>query len=152
MRVILIFMAAALYVSHAVSDEPKQAAVFGEAITVSKSISIEYAISHLDELKNTAILINGKVSKVCGKKGCWMVLKNSENSIRVTFKGYKFFVPKDIIGKSVQAQGMLHEELMNISEAKHFAKDAGQSDSQIKRIKQKVKEYRFIATAVKITS
>jgi len=79
-----------------------------------------------------------------------MVLKGTNNSIRVTFKDYGFFVPKDIDEKLVQAQGVLSEEVMNISQARHFAKDAGQSAAEIQRIKQKSKEYRFIATAVKI--
>jgi len=151
MRAILIFVAAALYASQLLSSEHGSTITFGETITLPKSIPIEYAISHLDEFKNSEILINGTVSKVCEKKGCWMVLKDAKNSIRVTFSGYKFFVPKNIIGKSVQAQGMLHEEIMDISEARHYAKDAGQSDNEIKLIKQKVKEYRFVATAVKIT-
>jgi hypothetical protein len=41
---------------------------------------------------------------------------------------------------------------MSISAARHFAKDAGQSDAEIQRIKQETKEYRFIATAVKTAS
>lgn len=153
MRAILIFFVATFYATPLLSGEHEKRTTFGETITLSNSISIEYAISHLDELKNQEILISGTVHKVCENKGCWMVLQDeAANSIRVTFSNYAFFMPRNIIGKSVQVQGMLHEEHMNISEARHFAKDAGQSDNEIQRIQQKTKEYRFVATAVKITS
>ena len=152
MRAILIFMATILCATHISAGEHKSASTFGEAITLSNSISIEYAISHINELQDKDVLITGTVNKVCEQKGCWMMLKGMHSSIRVTFKDYKFFMPSDIAGKSVKAQGTLHEEEMSISAARHFARDAGQSDAEIQRIKEKTKEYRFIATAVKITS
>ena len=145
-------MITTLLASHVLASDHDHASTFGEAITHSDAISIEYAIDHINKLKNKEILITGTVNKVCEKKGCWMILKGTKNSIRVTFKEYKFFVPNNIVGKRVNAQGILLEETMSISAARHFAKDAGQSDAEIQRINQKTKEYRFIATAVKTAS
>ncbi len=150
MRAIFIFMIITLYAGYALANDYKHVSTFGKEITISHSISVEHAINNFNKLKNKEILIEGMVGKVCEVKGCWMVLKGANDSIRVTFNDYGFFVPKDIDEKSVQAQGVLSKEVMNISEARHFAKDAGQSAAEIQHIKQKSKEYRFIATAVKI--
>jgi len=150
MRAIFIFIIITLYAGYALANDDKHVSTFGKKVTISHSISIEHAINDFNKLKSKEILIEGVVSKVCEAKGCWMVLKGANDSIRVTFKDYGFFVPKDIDEKAVQAQGVLSEAVMNISEARHFAKDAGQSDAEVQHIKQKSKEYRFIATAVKI--
>ena len=101
-------------------------------------------------MKHKEILLEGKVSKICEKKGCWMALEGEGGSIRVTFKNYSFFVPKEVVEKRVQAQGVLSEEVMEISEARHYAQDAGKSEAEIQQIRQPSKEYRFVATAVKI--
>jgi len=150
MKAISLFIIITLYASYASASDQQPISTYGEAITLPTPLSIEHAIDNLDTLKNKAILIEGTVSKVCEAKGCWMVIKGTNSSVRVTFNNYGFFVPKDIAEKSVQAQGILYEKVMNISEARHYAQDAGQSSAEIQSIKQASKEYRFVATAVKV--
>ncbi len=150
MRATLTLIIIGLYAGHALATGDKAALTFGEEITLSNAISVEHAIHEIDKLKHKEILLEGKVSKICEKKGCWMALEGEGSSIRVTFKNYSFFVPKEIVEKRVQAQGVLSEEVMEISEARHYAQDAGKSEAEIQQIRQPSKEYRFVATAVKI--
>ena len=77
------------------------------------------------------------------------MLKGEENEVRVTFKNYGFFVPQTILNKRILAQGILIAQILKVSEARHYAEDAGQSDKAIQSITQPVREFRFIATAVK---
>ncbi|MEO1256769.1 MAG: DUF4920 domain-containing protein, partial [Bacteroidota bacterium] len=46
-------------------------------------------------------------------------------SIRVTFKDYGFFVPKDISGSEVIIEGVASTELLSEDVARHYAEDGG---------------------------
>jgi len=149
MKRIFILVIIGLCSGYVFASNDQHTLTFGKEITLSNAITVEQAIGDINKLKNQEVLLKGTVSKLCEVKGCWMVLKGENSSVRVTFKNYDFFVPKDIAGKLVQAQGVLSEEVMSISQARHFAKDAGKSDAEIQQIQQQTKEYRLVATAVK---
>jgi hypothetical protein len=53
-----------------------------------------------------------------------MVLTEGARSIRVTFRDYAFFVPKDIAGKTVVVEGVLSRRLLSADEAKHFDEES----------------------------
>ena len=60
-------------------------------------------------------------------KGCWMTLKNEANAnIRVTFKDYGFFIPKNASGSEVIIEGIASEEVLDEDVARHYAEDGGQ--------------------------
>ncbi len=63
----------------------------------------------------------GVVSAVCQEKGCWMVLKSGEKSVRVTFKDYGFFVPKDSAGATVVLEGVFAVKTVPEKTARHYA-------------------------------
>ncbi len=150
MRAIFTLIIMSLCAGHAVASGVGSAQTFGQEITLSHAISVDRAVDEIDTLKDKEVLLEGRVSNTCEKKGCWMALDGTDHSIRVTFRNYSFFVPRDIIGKRVQAQGLLSEAMMGISEARHYAEDAGKSEAEIQQIQQPTKEYRLVATAVKI--
>lgn len=79
--------------------------------------------------------IEGKVSSVCQKKGCWMTIDvpNGE-SMRITFKDYAFFMPKDIVGKTVVAQGFAYFDTTTVDMLRHYAEDEGKPAEEIAKI------------------
>lgn len=91
------------------------------------------------------------VDEVCQAKGCWMTL-NLENGdqVRVTFKDYGFFVPKDIAGKEVIVNGKAFVEETSVEDQKHYAKDAGKSAEDIAAITAPKKTFAFEADGVLI--
>jgi len=150
MKRIFILIIISLYAGYALANDNQNVSTFGKEITLSDPITVDQAVNGINKLRGQEVLLTGTVTKLCEVKGCWMLLEGENSAIRVTFKNYDFFVPTDISGKSVQAQGVLSEEIMEISQARHFAKDAGKSDAEIQQIQQQTKEYRLVATAVKI--
>jgi hypothetical protein len=91
----------------------------------------------------------GTVTEVCQSKGCWMKIKLSEEEeVMVKFKDYGFFVPKDIAGKEVIVRGKAFKKEMSIEDQQHFAKDAGKTDEEIKKITKIKKAYGFEADGV----
>lgn len=93
--------------------------------------------------------VTGKVVEVCLEKGCWMKLEKSDGSpLMVKFKDYKYFMPKDIVGKEVVLDGEAVVKQVPVSQLKHYAKDAGKSEEEIQQIKEAKREVQFIAKGV----
>ena len=69
-------------------------------------------------------------------------------SVRITFKDYGFFVPKDIAGKTIIAEGLVTEEVTKEADARHYAEDAGKSKAEIEKIKGDQKQITMVAQSV----
>lgn len=95
-----------------------------------------------------SIRVTGTVTEVCKVKGCWMMLRDASSLVRVTFKDYGFFMPIDLVGKSVALEGVLTVETLTQAEARHYAEDAGKSKKEIAKIVGDQNEYSFEATGV----
>ena len=95
--------------------------------------------------------MTGKVTEVCKDKGCWMKVEGAEGeTIMVKFKDYKFFMPKDIVGKEVMLEGEASYKEVSVKQLKHYAEDAGKSPEEIKQITQPKKELQFVAKGVQV--
>lgn len=122
-------------------------ATFGEKISPKNAISIDQLKS--DSEKNSNVKVYGEVESVCEVKGCWMKLKLTDGStMRVTFKDYGFFVPKDIAGKKVIIEGDAKVRETSVEELKHYAEDAGKSKAEIAKITVPKTELTFVANGV----
>ena len=67
--------------------------------------------------------LEGTVSAVCRQKGCWLELKQAEQSVHVTFEGYSFFVPKDSAGKAVRLEGTVSVKEPAPDHVEHMQKE-----------------------------
>lgn len=94
------------------------------------------------------VRVMAKVTEVCQKRGCWMVLTDGNSMVRVTFKDDGFFVPKDIAGKTIIAEGLVTEEIISETDARHHAEDAGKSKAEIEKIKGDQKRITMLAQSV----
>ena len=94
------------------------------------------------------VRVTAKVTEVCQKKGCWMMLTDGDVSVRVTFKDYGFFMPKDLAGTTIIAEGVIAEEVVPEKVARHYAEDAGKSKAEIAKIKGDQKQVTMVAQSV----
>lgn len=97
--------------------------------------------------------LTGTVSGACQKKGCWMTLGSGEpgaQTIRVTFKDYGFFVPKDCLGKKAVVEGHFKVTTMSVAEAQHYAEDAAKEGAPVKKVTEPQKTYAMVATGVEL--
>jgi uncharacterized protein DUF4920 len=97
-----------------------------------------------------AIVVEGKVADVCQMKGCWMVLTDGTRTVRTTFKDYGFFVPKDLAGRTVVAEGVLTRETVDEETRRHYAEESKQGAEQIAAIHGPIDEYNFVASSVTV--
>jgi hypothetical protein len=77
-----------------------------------------------------------------------MILVDGDTKVRVTFKDYGFFMPKNLAGSKVVVEGILSEEVLSEKDARHYAEDAGKSKAEIAKIKGDQRELGFEATGV----
>lgn len=94
-------------------------------------------------------MFTSSIEEVCQKKGCWMKLTLPEESnVRVTFKDYGFFMPKDVAGQEAMVSGWAHKEETSIDDLKHYAEDAGKTEEEIAAITEPEVKFTFVADGV----
>ena len=80
-----------------------------------------------------------------------MTLKMPDGEpIRITFKDYAFFMPKDIAGKTVVLVGIAKKQTISVETLRHYAEDAHQSADEVAKITDPKKEIAFEAKGVVI--
>jgi hypothetical protein len=84
---------------------------FGKAIDTSGAIQISEAVALLSTTDSTACIVVGEVTSVCQGEGCWFKLKQAQGEdVLVLTREQSFSVPKNLSGKSVFLQGVIHWE------------------------------------------
>jgi len=103
----------------------------------------------MGDKKEMNVKLTGSIEAVCQKKGCWMELTNEgAEPLRVTFKDYAFFMPKDASGKTAIIEGIAKVEETSVADLQEYAKDAGKTKEEIAAIKEPKKELAFEANGV----
>jgi hypothetical protein len=121
--------------STAVADTLPSTGTFGKTIDESGVITLASLDNMVSPGKEVTAKVEGEIVEVCQKKGCWMTLKKDDGStIRVTFKDYGFFVPKDAAGKRAVLEGLAYYDSVSVKSLKHYAEEAGKSSDEIAKI------------------
>ena len=95
--------------------------------------------------------ISGEIKEVCSSKGCWLTMDLPDgSSMRVTFKDYEFFVPKNSQGFPIVLEGVATLTETDVKTLQHYAKDEGKSDEEVAKITEPKREITFEAVGVKI--
>ncbi|MEY3194410.1 MAG: hypothetical protein RIQ78_507 [Bacteroidota bacterium] len=133
------------------TDPSKDGKHFGATITPENAISYDEMMDKMGSMDSLSTKVTGKVSEVCQKKGCWMTLVSTDPArppMRVTFKDYAFFMPKDLSGKRVIVEGYAYVETTSVDVLRHYAEDAGKSKEEIAAITEPKREVSFEAFGV----
>jgi hypothetical protein len=121
----------------------------GEKITEDGAMPSDSLVAMMGTQTELVCKLSGKIDAVCQKKGCWMELKNTDGSaMRVTFKDYGFFMPKDCAGKTAVVDGIAKVEVTSVADLQEYAKDDGKNKEEIAAITEPKKELVFEAKGV----
>jgi hypothetical protein len=141
---ILLSLAVAGFAANA-----QTASTFGKEVNDKKAIEASALPAKMGDKTEMEAKVSGTVESVCQVKGCWMKVKmENGETMRVMFKDYAFFVPKDIAGKTVVFEGEAQKKMVPVEHLQHYAKDAGQSKEEIAKITEPKQELTFIADGV----
>lgn len=124
---------------------------FGEALSDAKTVKAKTLAKTMDGKETMEVKLEGEILEVCQMKGCWMTVDaGNDTKIRVTFKDYAFFVPKDAAGKNAVFEGEAKYETLDVATLKHYAEDAGKSQEEIDAITEPETKLTFVASGVQI--
>ncbi len=125
---------------------------YGKGVTLSQApIALSEAVKQLKQNDGKEIVVKAKVDKVCQSKGCWLVLKDGDTQVRVTFANYSFFVPKNSASSEAVVQGKLFEKEVSAAEARHYAKDEHMPAKEVAKIQTAQKAPWFEATGLTLS-
>ena len=127
----------------------KGTAVYGDSVKNDNVIDLAAMSTAMKNESKLDLKIKGTVKEVCAKKGCWMTMKlDNGQDLRITFKDYKIFVPKTLVGKEVILDGFAFTDTATIEDQQHYAQDAGKGLAEIAKITTPKKALAFEARGV----
>ncbi len=126
------------------SDETSE--TFGAPIQeLPTLVSLADILNEPDKYTRTSFGLEAKVAKVCQKKGCFLIAMQGQETIRIAFKDYGFFVPTNITDRTVTLIGKLTRHEVSPKQAEHFSKDLGEKGS----VKSGI-SYEIVASSVRV--
>ena len=115
---------------------------YGQPMPAGANIAINTAAADPAAHAGKPQRFTGRITQVCQKKGCWVVLEQDGQSARVMAKDHGFAVPKDASGEAI-AYGVLEAEPITAEHARHLVEEDGAKAPA-------ARELRIVATAFEI--
>jgi hypothetical protein len=145
-------MLAGLMVTFAQENIPsaKVGVTYGKSLSKDGAINVKQLQTKFGPDSTYNGKIEGEVVEVCKKKGCFIRIKRAGDgeAILVRFKDYGFFMPQDIVGKTIVLEGQAKIKETSVAWLKHYAEDAGKSAEEIAKITQPKVDINIIADGV----
>ncbi len=121
---------------------------FGAGLTLERLTEIGEVARNPERYAGKPVLLRGRISEVCQRKGCWMILREGEASVRIRFKDYGFFVPKDCSGKQAYVEGIVKAETLSEKTARHYEEESPGGDPS--KVKGPRRELGMTASGVRL--
>ena len=134
-----VFAMMLLLSSAVFASEPK---TYGEVLPEAVAVPISVAAADADAYAGRANRFSGRITEVCQKEGCWMMLEDNGEVARVMMHDHAFAVPKDASGRA-EVHGVLSVKQLTKEAAEHLAEDGN-------GIVPPSRELRIDATGVRI--
>lgn len=105
--------------------------VYGNGVTLAESVSVAEVLQSPEMFKGKKVMIEGEISDVCQKKGCWIKVKDlkGEEEIQVKVEDDVIVFPKDGKGRKVRAEGTISVTVLTEQQrrdrARHEAEEQG---------------------------
>ncbi|HRE58110.1 MAG TPA: DUF4920 domain-containing protein [Candidatus Kapabacteria bacterium] len=72
-----------------------------------------------------SIVVRATVQSVCKTEGCWTILTDGKQSMRVVFAQGRFASPMDTKGKTAIVEGQIEPTIVSEEDARIYAEQAG---------------------------
>ena len=106
---------------------------FGDGIAAAgETITLATLVKKSKELAGKKVRLTGDVKSVCKTKGCWMVLADGSKEVRIKFRDYGFFMPKDCEGRTAVLEGIFDVSETSVADLMHLLEDEGKKEEAAK--------------------
>lgn len=96
----------------------------------ARRVPVADVVAQPDQFNGQTVAVEGVVTKLCKKKGCWFEISAQEGTagVLITAPKYHIFLAQGSEGKKIVAYGVFKKEVQDLEEAKHLAQDAGEPE------------------------
>ena len=97
---------------------------FGAGVKIAQATSIDAILANPKEWNGKTVRVDGMITDVCPKRGCWMEIAGDKPGQKLKFKvtdGEMVF-PMDAKGQRASAEGVIAVKELSIEESKEYAK------------------------------
>lgn len=120
-------------------------ASYGDTFEDGPAVPVSEAVANFEDFAGQPMRFSGRITEVCQKMGCWMMLEHDGQAVRVKFGDHAFFLPKDQAGSAI-VHGVLERKELTPEQVEHFTTDSGTG------LQAEPVEYRILADGVRIGS
>jgi len=120
---------------------------FGAGVESYDGIAAAEVIANPAMYEGQTVRVTGPVQSVCKVKGCWMKIGEGDETMRVKFVDYGFFMPLDCEGRTAVMEGTVSVNELSLEETKHYLKDAGELE-KAENVTEPATEITFVASGV----
>lgn len=103
---------------------------FGDALGLESATPIATILADPAAWAGKTVRVEGTISDVCPRKGCWMTLTEEDATIRVKVEDDVIVFPRESTGKTAAAEGVVRVRELErdswISWQKHLAEEKGE--------------------------
>lgn len=124
------------------------AKIYGASDFAAPTVKLSKVLQDFETYKNQTVSVEGKVAQVCEQKGCWIRIEDQNISVRAIMKGHAFSVPKELKNKKVKITGIMEQKELPVNVVRHYMKDEGRSNDEIKKVTQPQKVFQFVVDGV----
>ncbi len=102
---------------------------YGAPFALAQTVPLAHTLGQASP-SDRPVRVEGRVEAVCQKKGCWMVLRDGENTARILMKDHGFSVPMDCRGKKAVVEGQLSSRTFTAAQVQHLEDDAHKAPAE----------------------
>ncbi len=113
------------------SAEAPKGKVYGAGVSATETVAISELVADPTAFEGKTVRVEGMVTDVCAKRGCWFEMAGSAPGEKARFKvqdGEMVF-PMSAKGKSAVAQGKIVTQTISLEDTRameaHYAKESG---------------------------
>ena len=130
------------------ASETKKIQSYGAPFTIDKAMPAAALLGDPEKYVGQNIRIEGKVSDVCQKMGCWMVISEADKHMRITTKDHKFFVAKDGAGNHCHIEGKVISRELDAARTAHFESETSKDAPMPEKQAKDNKTYEIVASSI----
>lgn len=143
-----LVLLAAVFALGAAPEPVESSRTFGADLTTANRIVLADLVAHPERYEAEPVQLEGRLTDLCTKKGCWTVLADGDQHVRVTFLDYGFFLPPDALGARAIIEGIAEVRTLSEGEARHIASESRNGDPDA--VQGPVRQIGFVASGVRL--
>lgn len=129
---------------------------YGAPVETDGALTLSEAVALATEDGSDPVSVKAEVGEVCQSKGCWAILTDGKNKVRIRFTTSEqcidgFLLPRNCAGHTIYAHGRLTTTMIPQDEARHYAREGEKSEAEIEAIVGPQPEISMVATGVMLS-